>query len=134
MRSSTFFKVPPTHPVMSSVKLELACLIWPIKSPSNRLVVIKIDGHECVDSLRKAVKLKYSQTLDKVDAVNLVLWKCFIPYENLEERLENVRYDEPGEYKLLPLVPILSKISDHFATVPKKTINILVQIVLDDGG
>ena len=78
-------------------------------------------------------KLKQPHKLDKVDAPDLVLWKCSILNDDyLEQKLNDIRFDVT-DTTLLFLFPT-SEIFKHFAIdSPGETINILVQLP-DYGG
>jgi len=54
------------------------CLIWPDDKPNQRVVEVKIDDNRTVARLKKLIKGKYADRLHKVDAPDLVLWKCYI--------------------------------------------------------
>lgn len=121
---------------MSNVKLRFLCLIWPDISLSATRPIIEVeieDPDRRVYFLCNAIKSEYHQRLHEFDASELVLWKCTIPLEILEdssERLKNIRLDpnEPGESELLRL-DSTSRISDYFKNgVPDQTLNILVQL------
>ena len=113
---------------MSSEKLTLTCLVWPVEQPDQRLVLIEIENNKTIASLKDVVKLKYLRKLDAVDVSHLNLWKCSIPIDgHLEENLKNTRFDHSNTGLLL-LSPML-KISEYFATgLPEKTIIILVEL------
>lgn len=116
---------------MSNVKLRLLCLIWPDISATRPIIEVEIeDPDRRVYFLCNAIKSEYHQRLHEFDASELVLWKCTIPLEILEERLKNIRLDpnEPVESELLRL-DSTSRISDYFKNgVPDQTLNILVQL------
>ena len=67
---------------MSSAKLRLMCLIWPDDRPDQHIVPVKIDDDETVGDLKELIKDGYAPKLDKVDACDLVLWKCSSPADD----------------------------------------------------
>ena len=113
---------------MSVKKLRLMCLIWPDDKPNPRVVEVEIDDNRTVTRLKKLIKGKYTHRLHKVDAPDLVLWKCSILAKNkLQENLANIRFDVFDAR--LHCLPVTSPLSKHFATdLPDETIHILVEV------
>jgi len=104
------------------------CLIWPDERPNPRVVEVEIDDNRTVARLQKLIKGEYDHRLHKVDASDLVLWKCFIPVDDkLQETLATVRFDVPDAR--LHHLPSTSRLSKYFDTgLPDETIHILVEV------
>jgi len=104
------------------------CLIWPDERPNPRVVEVEIDDNRTVARLTKLIKGKYAHRLHKVDAPDLVLWKCSIPADDkLQENLATIRFDVSDAR--LHCLPATSPLSKHFATdLPDETIHILVEV------
>jgi hypothetical protein len=70
----------PFHPqrlaAMSGAKSKLMCLVWPDDDPEQHVFSVKIDDDDSVADLKELIKGKLARMLDKVDARDLVLWKC----------------------------------------------------------
>ena len=104
------------------------CLIWPDDRPDQHIVPVKIDDDETVGDLKELIKDRYAPKFDKVDACDLVLWKCSIPADdNLKTALNAIRFDGTAA-DLLRLRPA-SLVSKYFATgLSPKIIHILVEV------
>jgi len=113
---------------MSVKKLRLMCLIWSDEKPNPRVFEVEIDDNRTVARLTKLIKGKYAHRLHKVDAPDLVLWKCSIPADDkLQENLATIRFDASDAR--LHCLPATSPLSKHFATdLPNETIHILVEV------
>jgi len=104
------------------------CLIWPDYKPNPRVVEVEIDDDRTVTRLKKLIEGKYAHRLHKVDAPDLVLWKCSIlADEKLQENLATICFDVSDAR--LHCLPATSPLSKHFATdLPDETIHILVEV------
>ena len=96
--------------------------------PNTRVVEVEVDDNRTVTRLKKLIKDKYAHRLHKVDAPDLVLWKCSIPADDkLQENLAAIRFDASDAR--LHRLPATSRLSKHFATdLPDETIHILVEV------
>jgi len=98
------------------------------QKPNPHLVEVEIDDNRTVARLKKLIKGKYAHRLHKVDAPDLILWKCSILADNkLQETLVTIRFDVSDA--CLHRLPATSLLSKHFATnLPNETIHILVEV------
>jgi Crinkler effector protein N-terminal domain len=119
----------PFHPAMSGTKTKLMCLVWPDDEPDEHIVPVKIDDDDTVADLKELIKERHAHMLDKVDACDLVLWKCSgLPDNNLNTTLNTIRFD--GSDVRLFRLKALQRISQLFGDedLSKEPIHILVEV------
>jgi len=105
------------------------CLVWPDNKPDEHIVEVELDNDRTVAFLKESIKAKHARSLARVDARDLVLWKCSIPDDDhLMETLNAIRFDGP-DLSVHCLGPLTSRLSKHFATgLSPETIHILVEV------
>ncbi|KAJ3512189.1 hypothetical protein NLJ89_g3661 [Agrocybe chaxingu] len=116
---------------MSGVKLRLTCLVWPDDSPDEHTVEVKIDNDDTVATLKDLIRDEHAPLLDKVDACELVLWKCSgLPDDDsLEQSLKTIQFDG-SDVRLVRLNQARRRISQLFEgeDLSKEPIHILVEV------
>ncbi|CAA7270120.1 unnamed protein product [Cyclocybe aegerita] len=114
---------------MSGVKLKLTCLVWPDDSPDEHTVEVKINNDDTVATLKELIRDKHAPRLDKVDARDLVLWKCSgLPDDNLEQSLKTLQFDG-SDVRLVRLHIARRQISQLFEgeDLSKEPLHVLVE-------
>lgn len=100
---------------MPGVQLfKLLCLTWPDDDPIQHIVEVQINDDETVATLKQSIKAMRTRTLGKVNARDLVLWRCSIPDDdNLRQTMNAVHFDVHNpDLKCLRPASLLSRCFD----------------------
>jgi crinkler effector protein len=109
-------------------QLMLWCILFQVpENDPNRIFNIKIDSDEVIARLKNMIKLKNAPELNYLDAPDLELWKCSIPFNSLKATLNSLRFDGSDDH-LNRLIPTSTVGRSFLEQPPSETLHVIVKV------